>query len=305
MKRIKKAGGWFGSGEKRSWIWTSAYSVFIIVFTIYALMDTFVLTRAYQPADAETQTLQYSAQADSVTELPSESTIVSFREHEVEGTRVYAAEISLGDMTDLRAYLADNTYGKNITATTSEMADACGATIAVNGDYYGAREKGYVIRNGVLYRSKGSAGQEDLVIYEDGSAEIICEDEISAEELLQNGAWQVLSFGPGLLENGEISVSEDDEVGRAKASNPRTAIGVLENGNLILVVSDGRTEESEGLSLYELAVFMKSIGAETAYNLDGGGSSTMVYYGEVVNNPTSGGRIKEREVSDILYVVFG
>ena len=69
------------------------------------------------------------------------------------------------------------------------------------------------------------------------------------------------------------------------------------------VVTDGRTEESAGLSLVQLADLMLDIGCETAYNLDGGGSSTMVFQGEVVNNPTTNGRtITEREVSDIVYI---
>ncbi len=66
------------------------------------------------------------------------------------------------------------------------------------------------------------------------------------------------------------------------------------------MVSDGRSGESEGLTLYELAEFLQSLGARTAYNLDGGGSSTMVFLGDVVNNPS--GRSGERAVTDILYV---
>ena len=70
-----------------------------------------------------------------------------------------------------------------------------------------------------------------------------------------------------------------------------------------MVVSDGRTTESPGLTLYELACFMKELGVVTAYNLDGGGSSTMYYDGSVVNNPTTNGKkISEREVSDIVYI---
>ena len=68
------------------------------------------------------------------------------------------------------------------------------------------------------------------------------------------------------------------------------------------MVSDGRTDESEGLSLYELATFMESLGVKAAYNLDGGGSSTMYFNGKVINNPTTNGKIKEREVSDIVYI---
>ncbi|MBQ1792951.1 MAG: phosphodiester glycosidase family protein, partial [Oscillospiraceae bacterium] len=158
------------------------------------------------------------------------------------------------------------------------------------------------IRNGVLYRSTAKKGAEDLVIYKDGSFAIIREAEVTAEELLEDGAQQVLSFGPALIENGEISVSASEEVGRAKASNPRTAIAVIDDLHYLFVVSDGRTEESEGLSLYELAGFLQSKGAKTAYNLDGGGSSTMVFSGRVVNNPTAGRSIKERSVSDIVYI---
>ena len=93
----------------------------------------------------------------------------------------------------------------------------------------------------------------------------------------------------------------DEEVDRAKASNPRTAVGILEEGHYVLVVSDGRSEESEGLSLYELAAFMQSLGVQTAYNLDGGGSSTMVFQGSVVNTPSGRGN-SERSVTDILYL---
>ena len=114
-----------------------------------------------------------------------------------------------------------------------------------------------------------------------------------------------MSFGPALIENGTISVTEEDEVGKAMASNPRTAIGIIDNLHYVFVVSDGRTEESEGLSLLELAEFMYSIGVETAYNLDGGGSSTMYFNGEVVNNPTTSGRsVKERSVSDIVCIGY-
>lgn len=135
--------------------------------------------------------------------------------------------------------------------------------------------------------------------------EVIEESEVTAQELLDKDAWQVLSFGPGLVEDGEIAVSENEEVGKAMASNPRTALGVTEDGHYLFVVSDGRTSESEGLSIYEMAEFMQSLGAATAYNLDGGGSSTMYFNGEVVNNPTTSGRnIKERSVSDIVYIGY-
>ena len=161
------------------------------------------------------------------------------------------------------------------------------------------------MRNGILYRETSSGEQEDLVIYEDGMFEVITEKDISAGELLNNGVVQILSFGPALVTDGQISVTENEEVGKAKSSNPRTAIGIIDKLHYVFMVSDGRTDESKGLSLREVAEFMVSLGVKTAYNLDGGGSSTMYFNGEIVNNPTTNGnRIEERSVSDIVYIGY-
>ena len=68
---------------------------------------------------------------------------------------------------------------------------------------------------------------------------------------------------------------------------------------MFFVVADGRTDYSAGLTFPELSQFMHSIGAtDLAYNLDGGGSTTMVLEGERVNK---GSTSRERDVSDIIY----
>ena len=227
-------------------------------------------------------------------------TLSTYREYD---TNIYVAEVELSKNAQIETAFAQNSYGKNVTATTSSMAESSAAILAINGDYYGARDNGYVIRDGIIYRSSAKADQEDLVIYKDGSMKIINESEVSAQELVDDKAITVLSFGPALVEDGKVSVSQNDEVGKAMASNPRTAIAITEDNHYLFIVSDGRTDESEGLSLYELATFAASLGAETVYNLDGGGSSTMYFNGNVVNNPTTNGwDISERGVSDIVYI---
>lgn len=159
-----------------------------------------------------------------------------------------------------------------------------------------------MLRNGVTYRDTARSGDNDaLVIDKEGDLSVVSEDEVSLDSLSDKGVWQILSFGPGLVVDGEIAVNSSSEVGQSMSSNPRTAIGQISDLHYIVIVSDGRTNESEGLSLLQLAQEFKERGCIVAYNLDGGGSSTMYFNGEVINNPTSGKSIGERKVSDIVY----
>lgn len=217
----------------------------------------------------------------------------------------YVADIILRDATALRSAFANNQFGENITQTTSEIAAANGAIFAINGDYYGFRSTGIEIRNGVAYRDEGA--REGLAFYTDGHVEVYDETQTTAAELVASGVWNTLSFGPAIVEDGAAvdgidGVEVDTNVGNhsIQGDQPRTAVGVIDDNHLVFVVVDGRQEgHSEGVTLPELADIMLSLGATTAYNLDGGGSSTMYFNGQVVNSPSNGG---ERGTSDILYV---
>jgi exopolysaccharide biosynthesis protein len=335
---------------KKKYIWAITYGLILTVFTVYAILDTFVLEQVYDTDVIESDNNNYNESEttsnihgdDSITPTSvnsSEHTTDSKDESSTEeivteepttiGTTitdtsyidnnmrititecrhidatVYIADIKLSSPKYLQTALAKGTYGKNVRDKTSVISKEVNAILAVNGDYYGSREKGYVIRNGKLYRGEANSNNEDLVIYKDGTFEIIKESEISAEELLNNGARHVFSFGPAIVEGSQISVSKNDEVGIAMNDNPRTSIGIIDNLHYVFVVSDGRTSESKGLSLYELAGFMQELGCKTAYNLDGGGSSTMVFNGKIINKPVaSGSKIGERKVSDIVYIGY-
>ena len=293
----------------KKYLWGFLYAAVLTAFTVYILLDTFVIARVYRQAppggvSAAENTEENTAKITG-NSYEDGNISVTITEHRVNDTAVYAADVPLKSAEYLKTALANEAYGKNVTEKTSEIAERNNAILAVNGDYYGSRESGYVLRNGVLYRDTAADGREALVIYEDGSFEIIFEAEVSAERLLSDGAVQILSFGPALVTDGQIAVTESEEVVRSRVSNPRTAVGVIDRLRYLFVVSDGRTGESEGLSLYELAEFMQSLGAQTAYNLDGGGSSTMYFNGEIINNPTTNGRrIQERSVSDIVYIGY-
>ena len=280
------------------------YLIILIIFTVYVVLDTFVFSSVYTVTQNKNTKKINSGDVTLTDNSYSDDNIaINIKEYRENDTTIYVADVVLKDNSLLKTAFANNSYGKNITAKTSSISESVKAILSVNGDYYGVQEKGYVLKNGNIYRNT-SSGNEDLVIYKDGSFEIVNEDDVSLESLVSKGAYNVLSFGPALIIDGDISISKNEEVGKAMASNPRTAIGKISDNHYVFVVSDGRTSDSEGLSLYELASFMKSLGCDIAYNLDGGGSSTMYFNGKVINNTVGGRGESERSVSDIVYIGY-
>ncbi|HYQ75624.1 phosphodiester glycosidase family protein [Cellulomonas sp.] len=218
----------------------------------------------------------------------------------------YVADVALSDATVLRSAFAHNQFGTNITETTSAIAEDNDAVFAINGDYYGFRDTGIVIRNGVVYRDEGA--REGLAFYTDGHVEVYDETATTADALVADGVWNTLSFGPALVSGGEVvdgieDVEVDTNVGNhsIQGEQPRTAVGVIDDNHLVFVVVDGRSPGySAGVDMTGLAELMQSLGATTAYNIDGGGSSTMYFDGSLVNDPLGTGT--ERGTSDILYI---
>lgn len=299
---------------KKRYAYASVLGLLLTGSFSYSMLKTFVLaetisTVATTSTSSNAAAASQAAKTATVTDsgYKDDNISVNLSETTVNNTQVYVADITVSSSDYLKTAFAQNSFGTNVTAKTSVTAAENDAILAVNGDYYGANSSGYVIRNGVVYRDtvRENSNNGDLAIYKDGSFKIIYEDQISAEQLVNDGVINLLAFGPALVENGEIAVGKNQEVGQAMASNPRTAIGIIDENHYIIVVSDGRTSESEGLSLYQLAEVMKSYGAKTAYNLDGGGSSTLYFNGQVINKPTTGGnKISERAVSDIVYIGY-
>lgn len=170
--------------------------------------------------------------------------------------------------------------------TTSQFLDEYGLQVAINGDgfspwfsnslwdYYphpgdGVVPNGFAMSQGVQY----AEGHEPSV-YLSGDNRVSFFDWLS-------GASMAISGDRILVLNGEPVADLDDTI-----PAPRTALGMDHGSKLILIVVDGRQPlYSEGATLYELAELLILYGAETAINLDGGGSSTLVINGNVINSP--------------------
>lgn len=294
--------------------WVILYCLLLCLFTVYVVLDTFVLVKTLSPEigipsateqNGNEQTDSPFAPVITDSMYRDENILITVTEYRYEDSNVYVADIVLSSPEYLKTAFARGTFGRNIAEETSVTAEANGAILAINGDFYGSQEKCYVIRNGVLYRDTPAGSRKDLVIYKDGSAEIIQENKIKAAELMERGAYHVFSFGPPLVQDGEIAIPKRGLHSHTAVDNPRTAIGIVDNLHYVFVTVDGRTKESAGLTAMELAEFMISLGATTAYNLDGGGSATMYFNGKVINQPTYKGKdIEEREVSDIVYIGY-
>ena len=308
-------------------IWRITASIILVLWTIWTLLDAFVIPRdiihrsetneiASGLSTSQTEDPGIADDAGDEENVLTEPVITdtSYEDGHISiqirtmrrlDTDIYIADIVVDNPDLLQTALAGDAFGRNLTDTTSSIAEANNAVLAINGDYYGFRDAGYVMRGGYLYRDLAAydQDQEDLCIMADGTLEILAEVDYSAQDMADMGARDIFSFGPGLLIDGEITVREGDEVERAQVTNPRTSIGQIAPLHYVFVVSDGRTEESVGLSLLELAQLMQDLGCTTAYNLDGGGSSTIWFNGRVLNKPTTfGEKITERSISDIVYI---
>lgn len=218
----------------------------------------------------------------------------------------FVADIVLSDTTELRSAFAANKFGDNIIANTSTIAESNNALIAINGGYYGYGRSGILIRNGVVYRD--NPARQGLAIYRDGTLRLYDEKSTNAQALIAAGVWNTLSFGPGIVDGGAVvagieDVEIDTNIGNhsIQGKQPRTGIGMIAPNHLVFVAADGRSSGySRGVTLTEFATIFKDVGATVAYNLDGGGSTTMYFNNAVVNNPL--GKDKERGTSDILYI---
>lgn len=225
---------------------------------------------------------------------------VTMNEYFDEGmqARVYVADIYIADIDCLQAVFAQDTYGRGYTESVESMSERTNSVVAINGDYYGTRDTGIVIRNGVLYRDN-KLTRDVAVIYWNGEMKTFRPSEFNAVTEMDNGAYQGWCFGPMLLdENGkakELFNTEDN----LKNRHPRSAIGYFEPGHYCFVAVDGRNEESDGAKLTALSKLMESLGCTTAYNLDGGKTSLLCFRGDLTNDPRKGGR----ETSDAIIIL--
>ncbi len=209
---------------------------------------------------------------------------------------MYIAEIYFASLDNLKPVFANGEF-HNGYQTASEMADEKKAIFAVNSDSASAIDYGIIVRDQIVYRDILAA--DHMAIFTDGSMKTYFPENIGAEVLINKGAVHIFCFGPRLLINGKAV--EKFNYSHIRPPHPRTAVGMIEPYHYYFVVVDGRSSYSKGMTLEELSKVMKELGCISAYNLDGGGSSTMIFMGELINKPL-GKQIQDDIDSAILFI---
>lgn len=213
------------------------------------------------------------------------------------GDSVYhVADIYLQDITCFVTAFGGGKFRGNAETVETMFDRITGAIVAMNGDYYSIHVRGPIVRNGETFEEHITRDWDIAVLKSDGEFTVYPYNQLKKEAFSQIRAYQTWVFGPSLL----------DEEGRAKekfrsnvqAENPRSALGYYEPGHYAFLTVDGRSSDSSGMTMQQLSKLCEDLGFSSAYNMDGGQSSTLYSRIGFWNVPYRNGR----PVSDILAI---
>ncbi|MEW6623833.1 MAG: phosphodiester glycosidase family protein [Bacillota bacterium] len=209
------------------------------------------------------------------------------------GYKGYAAKVKIFDPTSIKVVLANDTFGE--AETTLDAARRNNAVLAVNGGGFyftssGGSRQVVPLGNTVI---AGNLVNEFIPSYEDIYFAGLDKDGLLVGDLVEDEKelWDLnpmygVSFVPILIKD---RMPLDIPSKWKKERHPRTIIGQYANGDLLFLVIDGRRQGwSNGITLEQAQVKLMQLGVVEAYNLDGGGSSTIAYDGEILNKPSDG-----------------
>lgn len=286
----------------RSKVWKRMSEILLVLIfiSIFILLELRIIQKPYKwivfDATRNNYTT-YDKDNDSIIYETDEMKIKL--EHIVKeepNLNMWVATIKISDSSQIKSAFAGGEFSQDIKKRTSVIAKDNDAVLAIDGAAVGFNTNGRVIRDGVIYRDS-DLDCAPLIIKENGDLEVFEYGEKTAQEILDLGGVQTYDFGPTLIKDNEIIDNYGEWYRTVK--DPRTVIGQKGPLEYVVLVADGRSKKSEGISLYDAAVELQNRGCYIGYNLDGGGSTTLYFNGEVLNNPSD--KIGERRISDILY----
>lgn len=227
---------------------------------------------------------------------------LSLETREIGDNTVRIATITIADPSQLRTATAGKPSSSRV-ALISSMAQKNNAVIALNANYISNDpvKTSFEYRMGVKIRNKPNRTKDLLIIDENGDFNLFIKsnkDEIAAFEESGRKIINAFTFGPALVKDGELLTMDKEYGYNPKGREPRMAIGQLGPLNYLVVLVEGRTKDSDGVTHQELADLMFDLGCMQAFNLDGGNSATLVFNGGYYQSKSVS---NERAQSDMIY----
>ena len=229
---------------------------------------------------------------------------VDIEQKQKDGITYFVCDIRLTDVSQLRTAFAGDDFKSGIYEAVSDIAGRYSPVLAINADFCRYHRNGVIIRNGELLRKQNITKHHLLIVDEHGDMSVLTDRSekqgLVADRLSRANTWQTFEFGPVLVENGQATTLPKTFYVNCHDGyyEPRTAIGQTGPLHYIVIVVDGRREGySTGCSIPKLQQLFLDEGVEFAFNLDGGGSTTLYFLGNVINMPSGG---KQRSVSDVI-----
>ena len=242
-----------------------------------------------------------------------DSLSVRLEKRDIDGVRYDIAWIKVKSPTQLRTATA-GAPNQVVAEKPGKMSRRVNAVVAINGDFYTQRKDGLIYRQGVPFRYLLNPKKDVLVIDEAGDLHVFLGSENQAQEMvdfLQTGRTIInaFTFGPAIVKDFQAlplpdsyRVREDGEPNGLFDSairSPRMVIAQVGPLEYVFVEAEGRNAISKGVTTDQMGLFMETLGVETAYCLDGGNSTIMIFNGKYYD---SNYLDSEREQSDIIYV---
>ena len=214
-------------------------------------------------------------------------------------------EIKTADGSQIRRYIANNSYGSDVQLYASDMARDVNAVIALNGDFYAFRKIGVTVYARQLYRNEGKS-LDTCFITADGDLVFAHRGELQSDEdtrrfMAEHNVVFSLSFGPILVENGELKSAESYgsyPIGEINNIYSRSGIGQLGQRHYLIATLGEQGPYNTRAQLYTFAGYLAAKGCEKAYALDGGQTAVMIFDGKPFNRVDWD---SERTMSDIVY----
>lgn len=289
--------------------------------TAQATLPPIVMTtpNATQPPEAQTPEAQVPEAQTRTSDAGWAAVCVAEADYEYEdetrsihidrvdenGIVYFAVDVQLKSADQFHTAFSGGEFGGG-KEKLSSMAKKAGAVLAVNADNYGAHEYGVIIRDGTLHRARETT-RNMLIVDQNGDLSVRSERKGEnpkqlGEELAAQGVRHTFEFGPELVKDGatvKFNPSFNVISTRNNRREPRTAMGQIGPLHYLIIVADGRQEGySKGMTLQELQQLFVEYGAQTAMNLDGGGTAELWLNGEILNRPSGG---EERSMSDMIW----